>query len=104
MTRPEAVEKIRKVIRSVAPTADIILFGSEARGQARRDSDFDVLILEDGDAITRTRRLQIVNPLYDLSFSDGIEVSPIVQTKAQWNNRPLVTPFYLNVQREGIRL
>ena len=37
MTRKEIVEKAKEAIRSIEPDAEIILFGSEARGDARPD-------------------------------------------------------------------
>ena len=49
MNRKEIVEKAKQAIRSVEPDAEIILFGSEARGDARPDSDIDLLVLLSGD-------------------------------------------------------
>ena len=49
MRRSAIVEKIKNVVRQIEPTATSILYGSEARGDARPDSDVDVLILLDGD-------------------------------------------------------
>ena len=41
----EILETIRKVIRKIMPSDDIVLFGSRARGEGREDSDWDVLFL-----------------------------------------------------------
>ncbi|HHV84651.1 MAG TPA: hypothetical protein GXX42_02390 [Petrimonas sp.] len=35
------IKQIKDVVQDVAPTAKTILFGSEARGEARPDSDID---------------------------------------------------------------
>ena len=45
MKRADVVEQIRKIIHEIAPTAKAILFGSEARVEARSDSEIDLLIL-----------------------------------------------------------
>ena len=45
MRRTEVIEQIKDIIRHVAPTAKTILYGSQARNEARSDSDIDLLIL-----------------------------------------------------------
>lgn len=52
MRRSEIIEQIRKTVCGIAPTAKAILFGSEARGEARSDSDIDLLILLEGEKLT----------------------------------------------------
>jgi len=39
----QIIALIRDTIRATEPTAQIILYGSRARGDAREDSDWDVL-------------------------------------------------------------
>ena len=104
MTRPEIVDRIRKSIRQTAPTATAILYGSEARGEARSDSDIDVLILVDGDKLTIEREMAITGPLNEIEWQTGVLVSPLVMLRSQWENRPFKTPFYVNVMNEGITL
>ncbi|MCD8182590.1 MAG: nucleotidyltransferase domain-containing protein [Bacteroides sp.] len=104
MRRIEIVEQIRKTIQNIAPTAKTILFGSEARGDARPDSDIDLLILVDGEKLTLTQEEAITLPLYELELKTGISISPIVMLKKLWENRPFKTPFYVNIVNEGIVL
>ena len=104
MKRDDVIKRIRALVRGIAPTADVILFGSEARGDARADSDIDLLILLDGDRMTLAREEEVTLPLYELELETGVEISPIVMLKRQWENRPFKTPFYVNVMNEGVAL
>ena len=66
MKRTEIIDQIKDIMRRIAPTAQTILFGSEARGDARIDSDIDLLILIDGEKMTLEREEEITLPLYNL--------------------------------------
>lgn len=104
MRRSEIIEQIRKTVYGIAPTAETILFGSEARGEARSDSDIDLLILLEGEKLTLAQEEAITLPLYALELKTGVAISPIVMLKKLWENRPFKTPFYVNVVNEGIVL
>jgi len=104
MSRKEIVMQIQVLMRRLFPTAEVILYGSEARNEARPDSDIDLLILVDGDKLTMQQEDAITTPLYELELQTGVSISPIVMLKKQWDNRPMITPFYLNIKKEGIRL
>lgn len=46
MTDEALIEEVERRLRAAAPDADLILFGSRARGDSRPDSDLDLLIIE----------------------------------------------------------
>ena len=104
--RLQIVERIRQIVKAVNPTAETILYGSQARGAARADSDVDLLILLDGDGEKPTiaQEETITWPVYELELETGILISPLVMLKNQWYNRSIKTPFYYNVMNEGIKL
>lgn len=104
MRRTEVINQISQAIRRVAPSATAILYGSEARGDARDDSDIDVLILLDGDKRNLKHEDELAGELYNIELATGILVSPMIMLRKQWENRPFKTPFYINVMNEGIRL
>jgi len=94
MRRPDIVNQISQAIQRVAPTATAILYGSEARGDARDDSDIDVLILLDGDKLTLKQEMEVTGPLNEIEWQTGVLVSPTVMLRKQWENMPFKTPFY----------
>ena len=98
------LHRIRDTIRGIEPAARIILYGSRARGDARPDSDWDLLILLNG-AVDYHRAAIIRHRLYDLELESDIVLSTMVLSNAAWEN-PLsrAMPFYANVMRDGIEL
>ena len=104
MKRTEVVNLISQAIHSMEPSAISILYGSEARGDARPDSDIDVLVLLEGDKRDFLREEMLSGKLYEIELSTGVLISPMIMLRKQWENRPFKTPFYINVMNEGVRL
>ena len=105
MRRKDIVDSIGKELRSLVPEAEVILYGSEARGEARPDSDFDVLILlPDSNDIDDyiAKRSEISGRLFELSLDLEVEISPLILPRNVWNARK--TPFTVNVINDGIRI
>jgi uncharacterized protein len=95
---------IKQLVNKVDPNAEVILYGSFARGDNKKNSDIDLLILLDKDYITYEEEKQIKYPLYELEFDTGQIISPLVLSKSNWEQIHRITPFYANVIKEGIVL
>lgn len=102
MQRTDTINLLRRKLVALPDWVSVILFGSEARGEARPDSDIDLLILVDQDYITEKDKQEMINPLFDVEYETGILINPIVVLKKQWGK--VITPFYENVIKEGILL
>lgn len=80
-----------------------ILFGSRARGDARPESDWDVLILIDKDRLQGQDYDAYTYPLTTLGWELDVDINPILYTMKEWEaNR--ISPFYHNVANDGIRI
>lgn len=83
----------------------MILYGSYARGDYKQDSDIDVLILLDTEKekLSHPEMDRIAFPLYDIGVDTDTRISPNIYSKKAWANH-MVTPYYQNINREGIVL
>ncbi len=103
-TKTEYISQlVRQHINSLDSKAEIILYGSRARGDQRIDSDWDILILTN-DSVDINKERMFKDNLYDLELETGEPISIFVYSKKDWQSKQRITPFYENVVREGIRL
>ena len=80
MKRDKLLKQVKQTVHEIEPEAEIILYGSRARGDANSESDWDFLIL-----------------------LDGMVLSSIVRSRQKWDT-PLhqVTPLSKVIREQGI--
>lgn len=99
------MEDIRHCLKKSMPKGmgKAILFGSQARGTARSDSDWDILVILNKDVLEPSDYDKITYPLTSLGWDLGQNISPVMYTEKEWESNKM-TPFYKNVQQDGIVL
>lgn len=90
-------------MNSVDPETEVILYGSRARGDARSDSDWDILLLTSNPVNLELER-KYRDKLYDLELDTGESISLFIYSKDDWQTRQRITPFYQSVTQEGMRI
>lgn len=92
---------VQDIVRRIVDTAQpekVILFGSQARGDARPNSDFDVLVIKPSDEPRYRRAVPLYVALADLP----VEVEVMVYTPQEveeWSGVPQA--FVTTAVREG---
>lgn len=90
-------ERVRRIVDSLNPRR-VVLFGSRARGHARTDSDFDLLVVADSQE-PRHRRSA---PLYTFLADLPAEVEVVVYTPEEVQEaREVPQSFVSTALREG---
>ena len=78
----------------------VVLYGSEARGEAGQDSEIDVLVLLE-DPVDNGRDLQAnLDALYPLSLEIGRRISAKPVSAKQYET--IDCPLYRQAHREGV--
>jgi len=99
----KAVDKfVRKVLEKHRDKiGSIILFGSVARGEAREDSDIDILLITSDDSFKMQKLVSEI--VVKILLETGMYISAKVVSSEEYNLlREISSSFYRNVSKEGI--
>ena len=97
------LSKIKAIVKQIDPQADVILYGSRARGDEKPDSDWDLLILVNSKA-DLDYEMVFRHKLFDLELDLEESFSVTVHNKNEWKSKYWVTPLYQNISKEGLRI
>ena len=76
---------VKKRVKEIDPDARIILFGSRARKDHHKDSDWDFLILTK-QVVTRELKNQFTDSFFEAELETDNILTSIVQNQYQWEN------------------
>lgn len=98
----KVTERVKATVLAFDPKAEVILFGSRARGDYQRDSDWDFLILTD-KKINEFYKKEIRNKLFNSELETNQCFFSLIENNKEWE-KIKITDIYKNVQTEGIKI
>jgi len=96
------IRLIRQKVDELDSTAELILYGSRARGDHKRDSDWDVMILLNRKNVDKKTEQVFRHHLLDIELEIGVPVSVFVYSKSDWEGKYSITPLFRSIKKEGI--
>ena len=96
-------QEIQTLKRQILPDEKVILFGSQARGDARPDSDWDLLLILNSNSTNLDDEIKYSYPFTKLGWTYNTDFNVLLYSKNDWEKRNFM-PFYKNVVNEGIEI
>lgn len=104
MRQEEVIQRIKELGEKILPEgASLWLYGSRARGDARPDSDYDLLILLDKESLSTNDISKYSYPLFYWGTGAGEEVNAQIYTVNEWKKMKW-SPFNMNVEDDKMVL
>ena len=100
----QAIIELKKRVLQLYPDAELILFGSKARGDYNKDSDVDILILLGAEVNSKVEK-NIISNISDIySTYDDVVFETLIENKNEWLNNNLNYFIRNSINKEGISL
>jgi uncharacterized protein len=100
--KKHVIQLIRQKVNEIDNTAEVILYGSRARGDNKQDSDWDVMILLKQKNVDKKVEQTFRHHLLDLELEIGVPISVFAYSKSDWEGKYSVTPLFRSIKKEGI--
>ncbi len=80
--------------------AKVVLFGSQARGEAAEKSDIDVMVILKRDVSPSLEIARTIDDVADISLANDVVLSCVFMPESRYEREQ--SPLILNVRREGL--
>lgn len=97
----KVLEEFAGRVRQVYPLARIWAFGSRARGDARRDSDFDICVVTPE---SRSATEPVIREIaWEVAFAHGLVITALCYNEEEFAQGPrAASPLVHNILTEGV--
>ncbi len=96
----EFKQQVKNIYRD--ELSQLILFGSQARGEAKSDSDIDILIVLKTGNNPQDKYQQVIKVISDLCLESELLISCVYVNQSEFEREK--SPLLLNIHQEGIIL
>ncbi|MEZ4906202.1 MAG: nucleotidyltransferase domain-containing protein [Saprospiraceae bacterium] len=98
--KEQILKMIKMVVDKNAPDSEVSAYGSHARGNAKKLSDWDLLILLNLHDVSFEFETKFMDEFYELELKTERDFSPLIYSKIEWNSKYSITPLYENIQQK----
>jgi predicted nucleotidyltransferase len=100
----QLLHEVKQRVRKFLPAAEVLLYGSVARGTQDAESDYDILVLT-SEPLSKEEETSVDDSVFELELATGFVVSTIFCSKEQWDT-PLyrAMPFHWEIDRDAVVL
>ena len=85
--KDQIIDRIVSVVNKTAPQSQVFLYGSRARGNAVKSSDWDVLILMNINKVTFSYETGFMDAFYELELETDEVLSPLIYARNEWKKK-----------------
>ncbi len=97
----QLLREVKEAVLRYEPDAEVIIYGSAARGDREPESDYDVLVLVNRP-LSVNEENEIDAAVYDVELARGVVISLILCPREDWESSLLSTsPYRRNVEVQG---
>lgn len=93
--------QVKSRVLEVLPEAELLLFGSRARGDASKHSDWDFMVVTPQKP-SKEAKNRIFEQVMALELAQSIEIQLLYRTKAEFSAAAALTGVVRNAATEGI--
>ncbi len=83
----QIIDRIVSVVNKTAPLSQVFLYGSRAKGNAGKSSDWDVLILMNINKVTFSYETGFMDAFYELELETDEVLSPLIYARNEWKKK-----------------